>query len=111
MKDILVAYLTWKNSINSPNTLKKYTGSVEIYCNMVFGKKPDELTRDDFKNLRYSDTINKFVKPLRDKDIKDSTINTNNTIFSSLSLNFAEDISDNMYYIDSIDSNMNLQRE
>ena len=66
MKDILVAYLTWKNSINSPNTLKKYTGSVEIYCNMVFGEKPDELTRDDFENLRYSDTINKFVKPLRD---------------------------------------------
>ena len=61
--------LTWKNSISSPNTLKKYTGSVEIYCGMVFGKKPDELTRDDFKNLRYSDTINKFVKPLRDKDI------------------------------------------
>lgn len=51
MKDILVAYLTWKNSINSPNTLKKYTGSVEIYCDMVFGKKPDELTRDDFENL------------------------------------------------------------
>ena len=74
MKDILVAYLTWKNSISSPNTLKKYTSSVEIYCNMVFGEKPDELTRDDFENLRYSDTINKFVKPLRDKDIKDSTI-------------------------------------
>ncbi|MDC6077146.1 hypothetical protein PPJ95_06165, partial [Limosilactobacillus reuteri] len=39
MKDILVAYLTWKNSISSPNTLKKYTGSVEIYCGMVFGVK------------------------------------------------------------------------
>lgn len=49
----------------------------------------------------YSNNIFSFNKIA---NIKDSTINTN---FTSLSLNFAEDISDNMYYID---SNMNLQR-
>lgn len=49
----------------------------------------------------YSNNIFSFNKIA---NIKDSTINKN---FTSLSLNFAEDISDNMYYID---SNMNLQR-
>lgn len=71
MRDV---YLTWHNSLKSVNTIRKYKVSVDMYCEMVFGKKPYELTEADLKGLRYSDTINKFVSPLRNKGVKDSTI-------------------------------------
>lgn len=72
--DIKEVFLTWGNSLGSQNTWKRYHSSVELYCEMVFGKKPAELTEQDLKGLLYSDTINKFVKPLRDRGIKDTTI-------------------------------------
>lgn len=67
-------YITWNNSISSVNTIKRYNTSVKLFCKMVFGKEPTEINEADLKGLRFSDTVNKFVKPLRDKGTKDSTI-------------------------------------
>lgn len=76
-------YLTWNNSLSSINTMKKYNVSVRLYCEMVFNKGPRELTQQDLSNLNYGDTINKFVSPLREKGVKDSTIKSHLTAMRS----------------------------
>ena len=73
-KDMTAVFLTWNNSLSSQNTIKRYDTSVKLFCKMVFNEEPTEINSTDLKRLRYSDTINKFVKPLRDKRVKDSTI-------------------------------------
>lgn len=73
-KDMTAVFITWNNSLSSQNTIKRYDTSVKLFCKMVFNEEPTEINSTDLKRLRYSDTINKFVKPLRDKRVKDSTI-------------------------------------
>ena len=75
---------TWINTLSSVNTKKKYSKSVELYCEMVFSKKPTELTKEDLVDLKFSDTVNKFVKPLQDSGVKDSTIKSHLTAMQSL---------------------------
>lgn len=74
---------TWINTLSSVNTKKKYSKSVELYCEMVFSKKPTELTKEDLVDLKFSDTVNKFVKPLQDSGVKDSTIKSHLTAMRS----------------------------
>lgn len=76
--------LTWGNSLRSHNTYRSYMVSANLFCKMVFNKEPKDLTEEDLKELRYSDTLNKFVKPLRDKGVKDSTIKTHLTAMRSM---------------------------
>ncbi|WP_294017185.1 hypothetical protein, partial [uncultured Treponema sp.] len=70
-------------------------------CSIALKLFASSILESNYILWNYSNNIFSFNKIA---NIKDSTINKN---FTSLSLNFAEDISDNMYYID---SNMNLQR-
>lgn len=72
--DMVTVFLTWSHSLSSKNTYKSYVSSVNTYCNMVFNKDAIDLTEEDLANLHYSDTINKFVRPLRKRGVKDSTI-------------------------------------
>ena len=60
--------------LTSANTMKKYNLSVKLYFHMVLGKEPYDISESDLKNLSYGDTVNKFVTPLRNKGVKDSTI-------------------------------------
>lgn len=83
MEKMKYVWLTWSNSLRSGNTYRAYINSVDLYCNMVFGKKPVEITQDDLGRLRFSTTLNKFVKPLRDRHIKDSTIKSHLTAVRS----------------------------
>lgn len=81
-------------------TIKVTTGET-AECSIALKLFASSILDSNYILWNYSNNIFSFNKIA---NIKDSTINTN---FTSLSLNFAEDISDNMYYID---SNMNLQR-
>lgn len=83
MVDMNAVYETWKNSFGSVNTIKKYTSSVLLYCDLVFKKQPSEITIDDLCNLNYGDTINKFVNVLRQRGVKDSTIKSHLTAMRS----------------------------
>lgn len=83
-KDMSTIYITWNNSFSSKNTIKKYNTSVKLFSRMVFQKAPTEITEADLEGLRYSDTINKFVKPLRDKGVKSSTIKSHLIAMRSL---------------------------
>ncbi|PWT35106.1 integrase [Limosilactobacillus reuteri] len=67
-------YNTWLMSIASKNTKAKYTISVRLFCNMVFAKKPEDVNKEDLITVRYRDTINNFVNPLKKDGVKDSTI-------------------------------------
>lgn len=82
----------------------KVTAGNTAECSVALKIFASSILESNYILWNYSNNIFSFNKIA---NIKDSTINTNNTNFTSLSLNFAEDISDNMYYID---SNMNLQR-
>ena len=79
----------------------KVTAGNTAECSVALKLFASSILDSNYILWNYSNNIFSFYKIA---NIKDSTINTN---FTSLSLNFAEDISDNMYYIDSI---MNLQR-
>ncbi|WP_443977007.1 hypothetical protein [Treponema succinifaciens] len=79
----------------------KVTAGNTAECSIALKLFASSILESNYILWNYSNNIFSFNKIA---NIKDSTINTN---FTSLSLNFAEDISDNMYYID---SNMNLQR-
>ena len=79
----------------------KVTAGETSECSIALKLFASSILDSNYILWNYSNNIFSFNKIA---NIKDSTINTN---FTSLSLNFAEDISDNMYYID---SNMNLQR-
>lgn len=79
----------------------KVTAGNTAECSIALKLFASSILDSNYILWNYSNNIFSFNKIA---NIKDSTINTN---FTSLSLNFAEDISDNMYYID---SNMNLQR-
>ena len=79
----------------------KVTAGDTAECSVILKLFASSILESNYILWNYSNNIFSFNKIA---NIKDSTINTN---FTSLSLNFAEDISDNMYYID---SNMNLQR-
>lgn len=79
----------------------KVTAGETAECSIALKLFASSILESNYILWNYSNNIFSFNKIA---NIKDSTINTN---FTSLSLNFAEDISDNMYYID---SNMNLQR-
>lgn len=79
----------------------KVTAGETAECSIALKIFASSILESNYILWNYSNNIFSFNKIA---NIKDSTINTN---FTSLSLNFAEDISDNMYYID---SNMNLQR-
>ena len=79
----------------------KVTAGNTAECSVALKLFASSILDSNYILWNYSNNIFFFYKIA---NIKDSTINTN---FTSLSLNFAEDISDNMYYID---SNMNLQR-
>lgn len=79
----------------------KVTAGETAECLIALKLFASSILESNYILWNYSNNIFSFNKIA---NIKDSTINTN---FTSLSLNFAEDISDNMYYID---SNMNLQR-
>lgn len=79
----------------------KVTAGNTAECSIALRLFASSILESNYILWNYSNNIFSFDKIA---NIKDSTINTN---FTSLSLNFAEDISDNMYYID---SNMNLQR-
>lgn len=79
----------------------KVTAGETAECSIALKLFASSILDSNYILWNYSNNIFSFNKIA---NIKDSTINTN---FTSLSLNFAEDISDNMYYID---SNMNLQR-
>ncbi len=67
-------YLTWINSLATANTIHNYKTSVTLFSKMVFNKEPVEISEYDLNHLRFSDVLNKFIAPLREKDIKDSTI-------------------------------------
>lgn len=67
-------YLTWINSLATANTIHNYKTSVTLFSKMVFDKEPVEISEYDLNHLRFSDVLNKFIAPLREKDIKDSTI-------------------------------------
>ena len=73
-EEMINVYQTWINSLASANTIHKYTSSVTLFSNMVFKKKPTEISEFDLVHLRYSDVLNKFVTPLKENDIKGSTI-------------------------------------
>ena len=79
----------------------KVTAGETAECSIALKLFASSILESNYILWNYSNNIFSFYKIA---NIKDSTINTN---FTSLSLNFAEDISDNVYYID---SNMNLQR-
>lgn len=79
----------------------KVTAGETAECSIALKLFASSILESNYILWNYSNNIFSFNKIA---NIKDSTINTN---FTSLSLNFAEDISDNMYYID---SSMNLQR-
>ena len=79
----------------------KVTAGETAECSIALKLFASSILESNYILWNYSNNIFSFNKIA---NIKDSTINKN---FTSLSLNFAEDISDNMYYID---SNMNLQR-
>lgn len=79
----------------------KVTAGETAECSIALKLFASSILDSNYILWNYSNNIFSFNKIA---NIKDSTINTN---FTSLSLNFAEDISDNMYYID---SSMNLQR-
>lgn len=79
----------------------KVTAGDTAECSIALKLFASSVLDSNYILWNYSNNIFSFNKIA---NIKDSTINTN---FTSVSLNFAEDISDNMYYID---SNMNLQR-
>lgn len=79
----------------------KVTAGNTAECSIALKIFASSILESNYILWNYSNNIFSFYKIA---NIKDSTINTN---FTSLSLNFAEDISDNMYYID---SNMNLRR-
>lgn len=79
----------------------KVTAGETAECSIALKIFASSILDSNYILWNYSNNIFSFNKIA---NIKDSTINTN---FTSLSLNFAEDISDNMYYID---SSMNLQR-
>lgn len=79
----------------------KVTAGETAECSIALKLFASSILDSNYILWNYSNNIFSFYKIA---NIKDSTINTN---FTSLSLNFAEDISDNVYYID---SNMNLQR-
>lgn len=79
----------------------KVTAGETSECSIALKLFASSVLDSNYILWNYSNNIFSFNKIA---NIKDSTINTN---FTSVSLNFAEDISDNMYYID---SNMNLQR-
>ena len=79
----------------------KVTAGETAECSIALKLFASSILESNYILWNYSNNIFSFDKIA---NIKDSTINKN---FTSLSLNFAEDISDNMYYID---SNMNLQR-
>ena len=79
----------------------KVTAGETAECSIALRLFASSILESNYILWNYSNNIFSFDKIA---NIKDSTINKNST---SLSLNFAEDISDNMYYID---SNMNLQR-
>lgn len=82
--DMQYAWLTWGNSLRAYNTYRSYMASANLFCRMVFNEEPKDLTEEDLRGLRYSDTLNKFVKPLRDKEVKDSTIKSHLTAMRSL---------------------------
>ncbi|MCC4466745.1 hypothetical protein [Limosilactobacillus reuteri] len=92
-------YKTWLMSMASLNTQRKYQGSVTMFCDMVFGKKPEDITSDDISSIRYRDTITKFVQPLKDKGVKDSTIKAHLTAMRQL----VRMMSRNHIYNDSVD--------
>ncbi|WP_323075245.1 site-specific integrase [Limosilactobacillus reuteri] len=73
-EEMINVYQTWINSLASANTIHKYTSSVTLFSNMVFKKKTTEISEFDLVHLRYSDVLNKFVTPLKENDIKGSTI-------------------------------------
>ena len=79
----------------------KVTAGNTAECSVALKLFASSILDSNYILWNYSNNIFFFYKIA---NIKDSTINTNLT---SLSLNFAEDISDDMYFID---SNMNLQR-
>lgn len=72
-------YSTWLMSMASKNTKSKYSISVSLFCDRVFGKKPEELNEEDLMAVRYRDTISKFVNPLKKLGVKDSTIKSHLT--------------------------------
>lgn len=72
-------YSTWLMSMASNNTRSKYRISVCLFCEKVFGKKPEEINQEDLTTIRYRDTISKFVTPLKKAGVKDSTIKSHLT--------------------------------
>lgn len=81
--DMSDVFLTWGNSLKSRNTYKAYNKSVKLFCNLVFDKEPQLLTKENLLSLRYSTTLNHFVIPLRDRGVKDSTIKSHLTAMRS----------------------------
>lgn len=72
--DVSSVYQTWINSLSSENTIKKYKSSVTLFCSMVFQKEPETIEQYDLFHLRFSDVLNKFVTPLKQAGVKDTTI-------------------------------------
>lgn len=67
-------YQSWLNSLKSSSTKREYSKNVNRYCLMVLGKEPIKITREDLINLKYNDTIDKYITPAKEKGNKDSTM-------------------------------------
>lgn len=74
MKTMESVHTAWIQSLSSKNTKKKYYASVETFFDEVFGLTPKELTKENFEQLSYSLVISRFVQPLKEKGVKESTI-------------------------------------
>ena len=94
-------FSTWLMSMASENTKAKYRSSVTLFSEKVFGKKPGEITEEDLNTIRYRDTINKFVNPLKKAKVKDSTIKAHLTAMKQ----FVKAMSRDRIFNDSVDYN------
>lgn len=74
MKTMDNVYIAWVQSLSSENTKKKYRASVEIFFDEIFDLTPKGLTKENFEQLSYSLVISRFVQPLKEKGVKESTI-------------------------------------
>lgn len=79
-------YKTWLEAKKSEKTREKYEKSVNLFCEMLFQKKAYEISERDLQNLSYSGekgVYGNFIKPLRAKGNKDSTIKSHYTAVMS----------------------------
>lgn len=86
MTTVKEVYKDWLGAKQSLATRKKYQSSVTLFCKMMFNKAADDIDEKDLAGLRYAGSngvYGNFIKPLRKKGNKDSTIQSHYTAVMS----------------------------